>query len=146
MQMVLKEIMTSNVDVISRNASAAEAALKMKYLNVGVIPVCDGERLCGMVTDRDLVLRVIAKGLDPKQVRVSDATSSDVVFCYEDEDLEKASHVMSQKQIRRLPILSRAKKLVGIVSLGDLAVRGKDAQTTGNVLEQVSRPSLAQCL
>ena len=120
MQMVLKEIMTSNVDVISRNASAAEAALKMKYLNVGVIPVCDGERLCGMVTDRDLVLRVIAKGLDPKQVRVNDATSSDVVFCYEDEDLEKASHVMSQKQIRRLPILSRAKKLVGIVSIGDL--------------------------
>lgn len=141
MQTLLKQIMTSNVDVISRDARAAEAALKMKYLDVGVIPVCDGERLCGMVTDRDLVLRVVAKGLDPKQVRVSDATSSEVFFCYEDESLEKASQLMSQKQIRRLPILSRAKKLVGIVSLGDLAVRGKDTQTSGVVLEQVSRPS-----
>jgi CBS domain-containing protein len=139
--MLLKEIMTSTVDVISRDAKAAEAALKMKYLDIGAMPVCDGERLCGMVTDRDLVVRVVAKGLDPKQMHVSDATSSEVFFCYEDEDLEKASQVMSQKQIRRLPILSRAKKLVGIVSLGDLAVRGKDAQTSGVVLEQVSRPS-----
>jgi CBS domain-containing protein len=141
MHTLLKEIMTSTVDVISRETNAAEAALKMKYLNVGAIPVCDGERLCGMVTDRDLVVRVVAKGLDPKQVHVSEATSSEVFFCYEDEDLEKASQVMAQKQIRRLPILSRAKKLVGIVSLGDLAVRGKDAQTSGIVLEQVSRPS-----
>jgi len=141
MHTLLKEIMTSTVDVISRETNAAEAALKMKYLNVGAIPVCDGERLCGMVTDRDLVVRVVAKGLDPKQVHVSEATSSEVFFCYEDEDLEKASQVMAQKQIRRLPILSRAEKLVGIVSLGDLAVRGKDAQTSGVVLEQVSRPS-----
>ena len=141
MHTLLKEIMTSTVDVISRETNAAEAALKMKYLNVGAIPVCDGERLCGMVTDRDLVVRVVAKGLDPKQVHVSEATSSEVFFCYEDEDLEKASQVMAQKQIRRLPILSRGKKLVGIVSLGDLAVRGKDAQTSGIVLEQVSRPS-----
>jgi len=139
--MLLKEIMTSTVDVISRDAKAAEAALEMKYLDIGAMPVCDGDRLCGMVTDRDLVVRVVAKGLDPKQVHVSDATSSELFFCYEDEDLEKASQVMSQKQIRRLPILSRAKKLVGIVSLGDLAVRGKDAQTSGVVLEQVSRPS-----
>ena len=141
MHTLLKEIMTSTVDVISRETNAAEAALKMKYLNVGAIPVCDGERLCGMVTDRDLVVRIVAKGLDPKQVHVSEATSSEVFFCYEDEDLEKASQVMAQKQIRRLPILSRAEKLVGIVSLGDLAVRGKDAQTSGIVLEQVSRPS-----
>jgi CBS domain-containing protein len=141
MHTLLKEIMTSTVDVISRETNAAEAALKMKYLNVGAIPVCDGERLCGMVTDRDLVVRVVAKGLDPKKVHVSEATSSEVFFCYEDEDLEKASQVMAQKQIRRLPILSRAKKLVGIVSLGDVAVRGKDAQTSGIVLEQVSRPS-----
>ena len=141
MHTLLKEIMTPTVDVISRETNAAEAALKMKYLNVGAIPVCDGERLCGMVTDRDLVVRIVAKGLDPKQVHVSDATSSEVFFCYEDEDLEKASQVMSQKQIRRLPILSRAEKLVSIVSLGDLAVRGKDAQTSGVVLEQVSRPS-----
>lgn len=133
--------MTTNVDVISRNASVKEAARIMKQLDVGAIPVCDEEKLFGMVTDRDLVLRVMAEGLDPKQVRVSDAASSDVVFCYEDEAIEKASQVMSQNQIRRLPVLSRSKKLVGIVSLGDMAVRGKDARTSGDVLEQVSRPS-----
>ncbi len=138
---ILKEIMTPNVDVISRDASAEDAAMKMKTLNVGAIPVCDDETLCGMVTDRDLVLRVIAEGLNPKKIRVSQATSSDISFCYEDDDIEKASRVMSQKQIRRLPILSRAKKLVGIVSLGDLAVRGKDARSSADVLEHVSSPS-----
>src|SRR5262245_44973306 len=129
----IKEIMTTNVDFISREASAEEAAVKMKHLNVGAIPVCEGERLCGMVTDRDLVLRVMAAGLDPKKIRVSQATSSDILFCYEDDDIEQASRVMSQRQIRRLPILSRANKLVGIVSLGDLTVRGKDARTSALV-------------
>ena len=137
----IKEIMTTNVDFISRDASAEEAAVKMKNLNVGAIPVCEEERLCGMVIDRDLVLRVMAAGLDPKKIRVSQATSSDVLFCYEDDDIEQASRVMSQRQIRRLPILSRANKLVGIVSLGDLAVRGKDARTSADVLEKVSSPS-----
>lgn len=83
----------------------------------------------------------MAEGLGPKKVRVSQATSSDASFCYEDEDVEKASRVMSQKQIRPRPILSRTDKLVGIVALGDLAVHGKDRSTSAAVLEQVSRAS-----
>ncbi|MCC2641511.1 MAG: yhcV [Nitrospira sp.] len=137
----LKDIMTPHVDVIAPNALVQEAATKMKELNVGAIPVCDGEKLVGMITDRDLVVRVMAERRDPKTSRVSEAMSSDILFCYEDDDIEKASRVMAQQQIRRLPILSTQKKLVGIVSLGDLAVHGIDAQESGDVLEQVSSPA-----
>lgn len=137
----LKDIMTTHVDVIAPDALAEDAATKMKGLNVGAIPVCDGEKLVGMITDRDLVLRVMAEHRDPKKSRVSEAMSSDILFCYEDDDVEKASRMMSQKQIRRLPILSTGKKLVGIVSLGDLAVHGTDSQMSGKILEQVSSPA-----
>lgn len=137
----LKDIMTPHVDVIAPNAIAEEAATQMKDLNVGAIPVCDGEKLVGMITDRDLVVRVMAERRDPKTTRVTEAMSSDILFCYEDDDIEKASRVMAQHQIRRLPILSTEKKLVGIVSLGDLAVHGTDAHTSGDILEQVSSPA-----
>ena len=137
----LKDIMTTHVDVIAPDALAEDAATKMKGLNVGAITVCDGEKLVGMITDRDLVLRVMAEHRDPKKSRVSEAMSSDILFCYEDDDVEKASRMMSQKQIRRLPILSTGKKLVGIVSLGDLAVHGTDSQMSGKILEQVSSPA-----
>ena len=137
----LKEIMTPSVDVISPNATTADAARKMKDLDVGAIPVCDGEKLLGMVTDRDLVLRVMAISRNPVEARVSEAMTPGLVFCYDDEDAEVAATLMSEKQIRRLPILSRKKQLVGIVSLGDLVVDGLDTQASGAVLQQVSDPS-----
>ncbi len=137
----LKDIMTPDVEAITPHATVQEAALMMKDLNVGAIPVCDGDRLFGMVTDRDLVIRVLAEGRNPKVVPVSKAMSSGVVYCFEDDDIEKASHLMAQCQIRRLPILSRANTLVGIVTLGDLAVHGENPQRSGNVLEQVSIPA-----
>lgn len=137
----LKEIMTSQVDVISPDATAEDASTKMRDLNVGAIPVCDGESLIGMLTDRDLVVRVMAQRRDPKAVRVGEAMTPDISYCFEDDDVEKAARLMSQKQIRRLPILSRSKKLVGIVSLGDLAVHGIDTKTSGDILEHVSHPA-----
>lgn len=137
----LKDIMTPDVEVITPHATVQEAALMMKDLNVGAIPVCDGDKLFGMVTDRDLVIRVLAEGRNPKVVPVSKAMSSGVVYCFEDDDIEKASHLMAQRQIRRLPILSSANKLVGIVTLGDLAVHGENPQRSSNVLEQVSSPA-----
>lgn len=137
----LKEIMTPSLDIISPNATTADAARKMKDLDVGAIPVCDGEALLGMITDRDLVLRVMAIGRDPVQAKVSEAMTAGVVFCYEDEEAETAAELMAEKQIRRLPILSRNNRLVGIVSLGDLAVDGLDAETSGAVLHDVSDPS-----
>lgn len=137
----LKEIMTPQVDVISADATAGDASTKMKNLNIGAIPVCDGNRLIGMVTDRDLVVRVMADRRDPRTVRVQEAMTPEVSYCFEDDDVEQAARLMAERQIRRLPILSRAKELVGIVSLGDLAVHGTDATISGSVLENVSRPA-----
>ena len=137
----LKEIMTPSVEVVSPNATAADAARKMLYLDVGAVPVCDGDRLLGMITDRDLVLRVMAISRDPAQARVSEAMTAGLVFCFEDEEAEVAAELMVQKQIRRLPVLSRTKQLVGIVSLGDLAVDGLDPQMSGTVLHEVSDSS-----
>jgi predicted transcriptional regulator len=91
----------------------------MLDLDVGAIPVCDGERLIGMITDRDLVLRVMAISRDPVQPRVSEAITPGLVFCFEDEDAETAADLMAEKQIRRVPVLSRSKQLVRIVSVGD---------------------------
>ncbi len=95
----------------------------MTCKHVGAIPVCDGDKLFGMITDRDLVTRVVAEGRNPKIVQVSKAMTPEIVYCFEDDDLEKAAQLMAHRQIRRLPILWSAKKLVGIVTLGDLAVQ-----------------------
>jgi CBS domain-containing protein len=94
-----------------------------------------------MLTDRDLVVRVMAHSRDPKAVLVKEAMTPEVSYCFEDDGVEKAARLMSERQIRRLPVLSKAKQLVGIVSLGDLAVYGTDATISGSVLENVSRPA-----
>ena len=139
--MQLKDVMTRDVEVIRPEAPIAEAARRMDELNVGPLPVCDGERLVGMVTDRDITVRATAAGRDPKTTPVRDAMSSDVVYCYEDQDVRDAARVMSDKQIRRLPVMSRDNRLVGIVSLGDLAAETNDDRLTGETLERVSEPA-----
>lgn len=138
---LLKEIMTPSVEVIAPNATAADAARKMKDLDVGAIPVCDGEKLLGMITDRDLVLRVLALSRSPVDALVSDAMTPGLVYCYEDQDVEVAAELMAEKQIRRIPILSRSKQLVGIVSLGDLAIDGLDPHASGEVIHDLSDPT-----
>lgn len=138
---LLKEIMTPSVDVIAPNATVADAARKMKDLDVGAIPVCDGEKLLGMVTDRDLVVRVLALSRSPVEALVRDAMTPGLVYCFEDQDAEAAAELMAEKQIRRIPILSKSKKLVGIVSLGDLAIDGLEPHESGEVIHQVSDPS-----
>ncbi len=137
----LKDVMTPGVEVVHPNATVAEAAEKMKALNVGVIPVCDGDRLVGMLTDRDIVVRMVAEQRDPKRTTVGDAMTPDVTYCFEDEDVRKAGMLMAEKQIRRLVVLNRDKRLVGIVSLGDLAVETDDTRSWGEVLERVSEPA-----
>lgn len=134
----LKDIMTREVEVISPDATTADAALRMAKLDVGAMSVCDGERLVGMLTDRDLVVRVLAPGREPKMTRIKEVMTDTMHYCYEDEDSSQAARLMSQRQIRRLPILSRPKQLVGIVSLGDLATKGEDASASDGVLKQVS--------
>jgi len=137
----LKEIITPNPEVISPNSTLREAAKKMRSLNVGMLPVVDGGRLVGTLTDRDITIRATAEGRDPSATQVAQAMSTEVISCYEDELLKEAIQVMEEKQIRRLPVMSRDNRLVGIVSLGDLAVRTQKKKLAGEVLERVSEPA-----
>lgn len=137
----LNDVMTRGVESIHPSATVEEAAEKMKALDVGAIPVCDGNRLEGMLTDRDIVVRVIAERRNPKTVRAHEAMSPGVTYCYEDQTIEDGARLMQEKQIRRLPILNRENQLVGIVSLGDLAVKTDETATTADALEKISEPA-----
>lgn len=137
--MQVKEVMSRDVFCTMPDIPLDKAAGKMKELNVGSLPVCDNERLVGMLTDRDIVIRATAAGKNPSDTTVAEAMTHGVHWCFEEDSLEKAAEKMENKKIRRLAILDRKKKLVGIVSLGDLAVRaGKEKAC--EILEEVSRP------
>ncbi len=139
--MKVAEVMTRSVDVAHADARLLEAAERMRQLDSGVLPVVDGDRLVGMVTDRDITVRATAEGRDPVTTKVSEVMTPEVVFTYDDEDVKDAAKLMQERQVRRLVVLDREKKLVGIVSLGDLAVDIKDDKMKGQVLEEVSKPA-----
>lgn len=138
--MMIREMMTKNVSVLPMDATVNEAALKMKEMGVGSIPVVDQKHIVGMVTDRDIAVRAAAEGLDPKSTKVSNILTQDVVACYEDQDAKDAAMLMQSKQVRRLPVLNRQEMLVGIVSLGDIAFKEDDERLGGGVLREISRP------
>jgi len=139
--MQLKDVMTRDVEVVHPNATLEEAAAKMDSLDIGPLPVCDGNRLVGMVTDRDITVRATAAGKDPRTTQVREVMTDDVVYCFDDDDTNEAARLMEEQQIRRLVVLDRDKRLVGIVSLGDLAVATQDDQLSGEVLARVSEPA-----
>jgi CBS domain-containing protein len=140
--MQLKDVMTPNPECIPPDATLQDAARKMRDLDVGAMPICgDDDRLAGMITDRDITVRAVAEGKDPRATPVREAMTEEVVYGFEDQDVGDAARVMEQKQIRRLLILDRNKRLVGIVSLGDLAVEGDDRSKAGEVLQGVSEPA-----
>lgn len=143
-ELQLREVMTSGVEVVHPEAMLWEAAQKMAALDVGPLPVCTGEQLVGMLTDRDITVRATAKGLDPKTTRVYEVMTPDVLYAYEDQNIGEATRLMTEHQIRRLVVLNRAKQLVGLVSLGDLAVSVGDARQTGQTLERISEPAEPQ--
>jgi len=132
--------MTKNVEVVHPEASIREAAKKMKDINIGLIPVCDGDKIVGMLSDRDITVRATAEGMDPNQTKVRDTMSPEVVYAFEDQDVQDAARMMSERQIRRLLIMSRSKRLTGILSLGDIAV-DTSRETSGDILKDVSEPS-----
>jgi CBS domain-containing protein len=134
----LKDVMTRNVEVVEPDASMHEAARKLKRLDVGPLPVCDGERLLGVITDRDIAVRGVADGRDPDRTKVSDLMTPDVEYCFEDDDVTEAARLMQQAQIRRLLVLDRRKHLVGIVALKDLALDAGDRKLVGETLERIS--------
>ncbi|HEY6084978.1 MAG TPA: CBS domain-containing protein [Nitrospira sp.] len=136
----IKDIMTPQAEVISPDATAEDAAAIMKNLDIGVLPVCDEAGLVGVLTDRDLVVRVLAAKRDPKATLVGEAMTPSVVYCFEDEDIDHAASLLAEQQVRRLPVLDRERKLVGVISLGDIAIRGQDKGLSGQVLKDISQP------
>lgn len=142
--MLIKEIMTKDCQCIRPSSTLSDAAKEMKRLDVGSLPVCgDDDKLAGMLTDRDIVVRAIADDKSPDETQVQDAMTSNVSYCFDDEATDQAVENMKGQQIRRLIVLNRDKKLVGIVSLGDLATKGKDDELSGKTLEQISEPALS---
>lgn len=121
--MKIKDVMTRDVVCVSPDASIAEAAAQMKALDEGPLPVCDGERLVGMVAG-DVATRASVAGQDPQSTRVRDLMTPEVLFCFEGQDVAEAARLMQQKKVRRLVVLNRGSRLVGLVSLDDLAVDG----------------------
>jgi CBS domain-containing protein len=138
--MQVKEIMTRDVEMVRPSATLVEAAALMKASNLGLLPVCEGLRVVGMFTDRDITTRAIAAGRDPRQTTVREIMVDGVISCQEDDDIDVAAEIMRQEQIRRLLIQNRNQEVVGIVSLGDLAVRSGDDDLVAAVLVGVSTP------
>jgi len=136
--MQVREVMSRNVECVRPDDTLQHAACKMRDLDVGPVPVCDNDRLAGMLTDRDVTIRAVAEGWDPKQKHVRDVMSEGIVYCFEDQDVQEASRMMQEKQIRRLVVLNRDKRMVGIVSLGDLAVKPGAEGEASKALEGVS--------
>lgn len=135
--MKAEDVMTRSVRCVDDNASLVEAARTMRELDVGSLPICKNDRLAGMLTDRDIVVRAIAEGLDPRQTKVRDAMSSGIHYAFADQDLSEIADVMEQNRIRRLPIVNREKRLVGIISTGDIA-RDADPGLTKEVMQEVA--------
>ena len=138
--MLLRDVMTANVEDIPPQMSLSEAAQKMRLLDVGALPVCENGRLIGMLTDRDIALRAVAAGRDPRQTQAREVMTPSVIFCYEDEDVRDAARMMEDKQIRRLLVFDHNGCPRGIVSIGDLATRIRDEHLSSEVLERVSEP------
>ena len=139
--MKLKDIMSTEVEIVRPDASIQEAAEKMASLDVGALPVCKDGRLIGMLTDRDITLRAVAAGRDPSQMLASEAMTPSVAYCYEDDDVREAAKIMEEKQIRRLLVFDHDNCACGIISLGDIATRLRDEHLSSEVLERVSEPS-----
>ena len=131
------EVMTRNVETVSPANTLETAAQKMATRNVGILPVVDGDKLVGVVTDRDIVLRAVSQRLRPEMTRVSDVMTSKAICSYEDQNVTEVSLLMERNLVHRLIVLDRGDKLVGIVSLSDIAAKTKNEALSGHVLGKV---------
>jgi len=136
--MRVKEIMSKTVTWIGPETSLQAAAKKMRDLDVGCLPVGKNDKLVGMITDRDIACRGVARGRDPAKTTIGRVMSKGITYCFDDQDIKDAAHLMEKKQIHRLPVLNRDKRMVGILSVGDLATHVSN-RLTGEVVEAVSR-------
>jgi len=136
----LKDLMSRNVQVIDPEMTIEDAAIRMRDGDFGMMPVGENDRMIGTISDRDIAIRGVAERKDGG-TRVRDVMSAGVTFAYEDNSVEEAVVLMSEHQVRRLPVLDRSKRLVGIVALGDLAVEHSSTRPAAEALAQISKPS-----
>jgi CBS domain-containing protein len=138
MAKTIKDAMTSNPKTVTSDQTVADAARIMKQEDAGVVPIVDGERLVGVVTDRDITITVVAEGKDPQSTRVTEIASRDLVTVDPQQDLDEALRLMARHQVRRLPVVEEDGRLVGILAQADVAREGDDART-GEVVEEISK-------
>ncbi len=136
--MKVSECMTRDVRIANPDQTIREAATAMCECDTGVLPIGENDRLIGMITDRDIAIRAVAEGKGP-DTRIRDVMSPDVKYCYEDDDVDEVARNMAEIQVRRLPVLSREKRLVGIVALGDLACGRDTSDEATTALSGISR-------
>ena len=136
----LKDLMSSDVKVISPDMSIGDAAKQMAEGDFGMMPVTENDRMIGTISDRDIAIRGIGEGLGAN-AKVRDVMSEGVAWAYEDDTVERAASIMSEYQVRRLPVVNRDKRLVGIVALGDFAVDSSEMRPTAKALTEISKPS-----
>jgi CBS domain-containing protein len=142
--MKLSEIMTREVVVAQPDDTLQSAAKKMRDHNIGFLPVCDGDTLLGVLSDRDITVRALADGMDVSVMLGRDLMTTPAIYCYEDLDVAEAAQMMKENQIRRLIVVDRENtRLVGVVSLGDLARNGT-TDLSGEVLQKISEPERAE--
>jgi CBS domain-containing protein len=135
--MQVKEAMHAGVEWVEPDTSISTVAKKMRDLDIGAIPVCERDHLVGMITDRDITCRAVAKVTDLSKLTASDVMTKDVIYCRDTEDLQDAIHIMEDKQIRRMPAIDEDKRMVGMLSLGDVS-HAASQQITGEVVKAVS--------
>jgi CBS domain-containing protein len=138
--MKIADIMSSDVQLASPDETIQAVAKKMAHADIGFLPVGENDKLVGMITDRDIALRAVALGKDPKKTKVRDVMTERVLYCSDSEAVEDAAENMAELGIRRLPIVDDSKRLVGVVSIGDIALRHK-ASVAGDALESVCKPA-----
>ena len=136
--MKISKCMTRDVQLANPTQTIREAAKMMAEIDAGVLPVGQDDRLVGMITDRDIAIRAVALGKSP-DTQIREVMSSEVLYCFDDQELEDVARNMADIKVRRLPVLNRSKHLVGIVSLGDLS-RKEDAQVTAKAVSNISKP------
>lgn len=135
----LKDLMSRDVKVISPDMTIGEAAKTMRDGDFGMMPVGENDRMIGTISDRDIAIRAVAEGKDAG-TKVRDVMSEGIAWVYEDDSVEQAATIMSKRQVRRLPVVDRDKRLVGIVALGDFAVESSEIQPAAQALSEISKP------
>ena len=135
--MQVKDIMTKEVKYIAPNLTLKEAAGIMREKDIGALPVGENDHLTGVITDRDITVRAIANGFDPKTTTVKQAMTPKCLYCFENDSIEETAKNMAENQVRRLPVMNKDKRLVGIISLADISIKAK--QAAGEALQGISQ-------